>query len=183
MSAGVVNPGAALAADVLVHLDAQLASARHLLDLVLQQGRAIRARDVDAVLARLGGIQAEVERRSHLEAARADLLTRAGEALGMPPSSVTMTELTTLMGLADAELARSRSAELTGLLGEVTREHGVNRALMRQELSFLAHLTRLVGGEPEGGYRPPNGAAPSPTAATGPAGGAARSHRLLDLQA
>jgi FlgN protein len=170
-----VQPSA-LGRDVLAHLDAQVASARHLLDLILQQGRAIRERDVDAVLVRLGATQAEVERRTHLEAARTDLLTRAGTALGIPAPAVTMKQLTTLLAPAEAQHALARSAELTGLLNEVAREHGVNRALMRQELTFLSHLTRLVGGaEPEGTYRPP--AVPSSGAAPRAA------HRLLDLQA
>jgi hypothetical protein len=164
-----------LAGEVLAHLDAQLGSARHLLDLMLQQGRAIRARDVDSVLARLSAIQAEVERRNHLEAARTDLLTRAGQALGVPAGAVTLKQMATLMPPAEAELALARSADLTGLLAEVAREHGINRALMRQELTFLSHLTRLVGGEPEGGYRPPAAPATAPRA-TG-------AHRLLDLQA
>ena len=172
------TPPTGLGRDVLAHLDAQVASARHLLDLILRQGRAIRDRDVDAVLQRLGAIQAEVERRAHLEAARTDLLTRAGSALGVPAATVTMKQLTTLMAPAEAQHALARSAELTGLLNEVAREHGVNRALMRQELTFLSHLTRLVGGnEPEGGYRPPA----VPTAGAAPR--ATRSHRLLDLQA
>ena len=42
-----------LEAELLAHLDAQLASARHLLGLVLEQGKAIRARDVDGVLGKL----------------------------------------------------------------------------------------------------------------------------------
>ena len=42
-----------LGADVLAHLDAQLESARRLLDIVLRQGAAIRRQDVDEVLARL----------------------------------------------------------------------------------------------------------------------------------
>ena len=75
---------------VLVHLEAQLQSARRLLDLVLQQGRAIRARDVEAVLTTLSAIQAEVDRRTHLEAVRTDLLARAGEALGVPAQNVTL---------------------------------------------------------------------------------------------
>jgi hypothetical protein len=165
-----------LGRDVLAHLEAQVASARHLLDLILQQGRAIRERDVDAVLARLGAIQAEVERRTHLEAARTDLLTRAGTALGVPAQTVTMRQLASTMAPAEAQHALARSAQLTGLLNEVAREHGVNRALMRQELTFLSHLTRLVGGaEPEGGYRPPA----VPTSGATPRAG----HRLLDLQA
>jgi hypothetical protein len=52
---------------------------------------------------------------------------------------------------------------------------------MRQELTFLSHLTRLVGGEPEGGYRPP--AAMGGHGATGAAPRAAGTHRLLDLEA
>ena len=178
MSAMTAMQPSALGRDVLAHLDAQVASARHLLDLILQQGRAIRERDVDAVLQRLGAIQAEVERRSHLEAARTELLTRAGGALGVPAPAVTLKQLTTLMSEPEAQHALARSAELTGLLNEVAREHGVNRALMRQELTFLSHLTRLVGAtEPEGAYRPP--AAPAADAAPR----ATRSHRLLDLQA
>jgi hypothetical protein len=67
-----------------------------------------------------------------------------------------------------------RSAELRGLLAEIAREHGINRALMRQELTFLSHLTRLIGQETQPGYRPPGG--------TGPAA-APPVHRALDLQA
>jgi hypothetical protein len=165
---------------VLAHLDAQLASARHLLDLVLRQGRSIRAKDVDGVLTILTSIQAETERRSQLETARTELLTRAGQALGQPASAVTLSKLTALMAPADAQLATARSAELSGLLNEVAREHGVNRALMRQELSFLSHLTRLVSGEPDTGYSPPAGrvGADSPRPTARPS-----AHRLLDLTA
>jgi hypothetical protein len=70
-----------------------------------------------------------------------------------------------------------RSAELRGLLSEIAREHGINRALMRQELTFLSHLTRLLGGEPDAGYRPPGAAGrvgPNPAPPV---------HRALDLQA
>ncbi len=175
---------AGLALDVLAHLDAQVASARHLLDLVLGQGRAIRERDVQGVLRRLEAIQAEVERRAHLETARTELLGRAGRALGLPASAVTVDALCGLLAPGEAAAARARSAELVGLLAELAREHGVNRALMRQELSFLSHLTRLVGGEPEGGYRP-HGAAVAGTAAaprTAPPAPRA-STRVLDLQA
>ena len=175
MSTMTAMPQTAMGPEILAHLDAQVASARHLLGLILEQGRAIRARDVDAVLARLGAIQAEVERRTHLESARTHLLTRAGTALGIPAQAVTMKQLTTLMAPAEAQHALARSAELTGLLNEVAREHGVNRALMRQELSFLDHLTRLIGHEPQAGYRPPSPAggpaAARAEAATGEAGG------------
>ena len=42
-----------LSGALLVHLDAQIASAGRLLSSVLAQGAAIRGRDVEAVLARL----------------------------------------------------------------------------------------------------------------------------------
>ena len=107
------------------------------------------------MLAALAEIQTEMGARARLEQERATLLQRAGAALGAHPAGVTLEALTPLMAPAEAELARARSAELRGLLAEIAREHGINRALMRQELAFLAHLTRLIGAEPQTGYRPP----------------------------
>jgi len=170
-----VVPG--LGEHVLAHLDGQLESSRRLLDAVLRQGHAIRSRDVQQVVARLSDIQAEMGRRGALESARTTILAHAGAALGLPPHGVTIDALATLLSPAHAGAARERSAELRGLLAEIAREHGINRALMRQELAFLSHLTRLVGGEPEPAYRP--GAA-APGAARG---SAASAYRVLDLQA
>jgi flagellar FlgN protein len=163
-------------AELLVHLDTQIASARKLLALVLEQGKAIRARDVDGVLGRLADVQTEMGRRGALEQDRAALLQRAGIALGVPAAQVTLERLCALVTPGAAQTARERSAELRGLLAEIAREHGINRALMRQELAFLAHLTRLIGHEPEPGYGRPDG-----TPAAGPT--APPIHRVLDLQA
>jgi hypothetical protein len=167
-----------LEAELLAHLDVQMASARKLLGLILGQGAAIRARDVDGVLERLGEVQAEMGRRGALEQDRAALLQRAGAALGIPAAQVTLERLCVLVTPGAAQAARDRSAELRGLLAEIAREHGINRALMRQELAFLAHLTRLVGQDPEPGYRP-TGTPSQP----GAAGSAPQLHRVLDLQA
>jgi hypothetical protein len=161
-------------AELLVHLDAQIASAQRLLGLVLEQGKAVRARDVDAVLARLADVQTEMGLRGGLEQDRAALLQRAGVALGVPATQVTLERLCALVAPGAADAARDRSAELRGLLAEIAREHGINRALMRQELAFLAHLTRLVGQDTDPGYGRPGsegGATPPPI------------HRALDLQA
>jgi hypothetical protein len=163
-----------LEAELLVHLDKQIASARHLLSLVLAQGGAIRRRDVDAVLARLGDIQTEMVGRGTLEQARTGLLQRAGAALGVLPTEVTLERLCALVSPGAAASAHARSAELRGLLSEIAREHGINRALMRQELTFLSHLTRLLGQEPDVSYRPPS---------AGRTGSAPPIHRALDLQA
>jgi len=160
-------------AELLAHLDQQVASARRLLALVLEQGTAIRARDVDAVLARLNDIQSEMGRRGTLEAQRTALLQRAGQALGIAASHVTLERLCQIITPAAAQAAVERSAELRGLLAEIAREHGINRALMRQELAFLSHLTRLIGGDLEPGYTPPATVDRPKTA----------SHRVLDLQA
>jgi len=168
-----------ISADVLAHLDAQLGSARRLLAQILRQSGAIRQRDVDGVLATMTDIQAEMASRSRLESERTELLWRAGSALGVPAEAVTLAELTGLMEPHEAEEARARSAELRGLLSEIEREHGINRALMRQELSFLEHLTRMLGGRSEStGYGPPGAAGPSPARPNG-----RTALHVLDLEA
>ena len=149
-------PTTVLGAEVLAHLQSQIVSAQRLLECILRQGAAVRAREVDGVLAAMTEIQAEMGARSRMEHERAALLTRAGAALGLNPAGVTLEALTQLMAPAEGELARARSAQLRGLLSEIAREHGVNRALMRQELAFLDHLTRLMNpGQADTGYRPP----------------------------
>jgi hypothetical protein len=144
-----------IASDVLAHLAGQIDSARRLLTQVLRQSGAIRRRDVDGVLATMTDIQAEMASRSRLESERSELLWRTSAMLGIPAETITLSELTSLMADAEADEARARSAELRGLLAEVEREHTINRALMRQEMSFLEHLTRMLGLAPEaGGYGP-----------------------------
>jgi hypothetical protein len=172
-------------AELLAHLDVQLASARRLLELVLAQGRAIRARDVEGVLARLADVQTEMGRRAQLEQDRTALLRSAGAALGAVPGEVTLEQLCLLITPGAAQAARERSAELRGMLAEIAREHGINRALMRQELAFLSHLTRLVGQEPEGGYRTSgDGRVQTGANARPPASGATPPlYSALDLQA
>jgi len=168
-----------LEAELLAHLDGQVGSAQRLLRLVLAQGEAIRKRDVDAVLARLADIQTEMGRRARLEHERVGVLQSAAALLGLPAHQVTLERLCALITPEGARAARERSAELRGLLGEIAREHGINRALMRQELAFLSHLTRLVGGETEPGYTPGG----APPARGGQTGSPPPLHRSLDLQA
>jgi hypothetical protein len=136
---------AALTNEVIAHLEAQLVAARRLLGVVLEQGAAIRNRDVKSVVALTGVLQAELYHRQQLENERIVLLERAGARLGVPGVSVTVALLETLMDPESALAAGARSAELRGLLEVIQREHHVNRALMSQELAFLDHLLKLVG--------------------------------------
>jgi hypothetical protein len=136
---------AALTTEVIAHLEAQLVAARRLLQVVLEQGAAIRNRDVRGVVQLTGVLQAELQRRQLLETERLALLQRAGARLGVPAGSVTLALLETLMDPESAQVAGARSAELRGLLEVVQREHHVNRALMGQELAFLDHLLKLAG--------------------------------------
>jgi hypothetical protein len=145
-------PEALLTNDVIAHLDTQLTSARRLLQIVLDQGAAIRRRDVQAVVTLTGLLQVELQRRAMLERDRARLLERAGVRLGVPPGAISIGLLLTIMDPRQAEIAGSRSAELRGLLAEIQREHHVNRVLMNQELAFLDHLLRLVDGDRQLGY-------------------------------
>jgi FlgN protein len=169
----VINP--MLEAELLAHLDHQLSSAQRLLGLVLAQGEAIRKRDSERVLAKLAEIQTEMGRRGRLEQERTRLLQSAGALLGLPAQHVTLERLCDLITRAGAQAARDRSSELRGLLAEIAREHGINRALMRQELAFLSHLVRLVGSDREGGYQ--SGGAPAEPSA------AVSLHQTLDLRA
>lgn len=149
MSATAVQDPVLVAA-VGRHLELQIDSAQRLLDLVLRQGAAIRERDVEAVLARLADVQVEMAAREGLERERGELIERAAARLELAPGEVTLAALGRLAAAAEEERLLARSAELRGLLAEVAREHGINRALMRQELTFLDHLIRLSGEAPEG---------------------------------
>lgn len=152
MSAAVVISDPTLVAAVGRHLELQIESGRRLLDQVLRQGAAIRERDAEAVLARLADIKTEMAARETLEQERSALIGQLAVRLGIPPAEVTVAAIRSLMGEADAAEIEGRSAELRGLLAEIAREHGINRALMRQELTFLDHLIRIVGDpSPDGG--------------------------------
>jgi hypothetical protein len=142
----------ALGADVLAHLDVQIESARGLLEVVLEQGAAIRARDVHTVVRLAGILRGEMGRRQLLEEERSLLLARSGERLGVPAETVTLALLSTLMDRVTAERASERSAELRGLLHEIQREHACNRALMQIELGFLDHLMGMLALDGVNGY-------------------------------
>ena len=153
MNAEVIVQDQILPAAVARHLDLQIASAQRLLDLVLRQGWAIRERDVEAVLARLSDIQVEMAARESLERERTELIRRAAVRLEVQPVEVRLPALASLAAPTEQERLVRRSAELRGLLAEVAREHGINRALMRQELTFLDHLLRISGEESAPGAR------------------------------
>jgi flagellar biosynthesis/type III secretory pathway chaperone len=166
---------AALTDEVLVHLDQQLVAARRLLHVVLEQGVAIRRRDVRGVVELTTELQAELQRRHQLETERAGLLQRAATRLGVNAGEVTLALLESLMDPESAEKLRALSSELRGLLEVVQREHYCNRALMSQELAFLDHLLRLAGVGGETGYGAGGDrVATSAAQATG--------HRVLDLE-
>jgi hypothetical protein len=167
---------AALTNDVLAHLENQLVSARRLLQIVLEQGAAIRARDVQNVVTLTGMLQAELQRRALIERDRAVLLERAGGRLGVAATAVSISMLSAVMDPDRAELAQARSAELRGMLDEIQREHHVNRALMNQELAFLDHLLRLSDSDRHLGYD----AAAGHSRMTAPR--LANRHRMLDLE-
>ncbi len=173
-----------LGADVLAHLDAQIASVQRLLEIVLEQGAAIRARDVHTVVRLAGLLHGEIARRQQIEETRSRLLERAGALLGIPAQAVTLSRLSVLLDPARAHLAAERSAQLRGLIEELRREHSCNRVLMQIELSFLDHLMQSLALD-AGVHSYDSRGATAGAGAGGRAGGRAPVHalRVLDLSA
>jgi flagellar biosynthesis/type III secretory pathway chaperone len=136
------------------HLDRQLASARRLLRIVLAQREAIQRQDVETVLVQLSEVQLEMATRAQLELERDRLLAQAAQRLGVAPETVDLEGLLRFVPEPDASEAREKSAELRGLFQEIALVHGQNRVLIRQELSFLDHLIRVLSGTPQGAYEP-----------------------------
>jgi hypothetical protein len=172
-----------LAFDVLAHLDAQIASVRRLLEIVLEQGAAIRARDVHTVVRLAGLLHGEIARRGQIEDMRSQLLAQAGTQLGVPAQAVTLTRLSVLMDPAHAELAAERSARLRGLIEELRREHSCNRALMQIELSFLDHLMKSLSLDAGVDSYDPRGLSAGRSSNGGSSAARHGALRVLDLQA
>jgi hypothetical protein len=144
----------ALGAEVIAHLNEQIASTRSMLGVVLEQGAAIRARDVETVVRQAGILRGEMVRRELLEERRAVLLGSCGARLGVSAEDVTVSSLKGFMSPSQCELAAIRSGELKGLLHELAREHASNRTLMQIELGFLDHLMGMLSMDGSGGYDP-----------------------------
>jgi hypothetical protein len=140
--------------ELVAHLDRQVRSTRRLLGIVISQATAIRERDVETVLSKLGELQGEMVQRAQLEQERDGLMKRSAALLRIDPAEVDIDALVTLETPQDAVVARDLSAELKGLLAETARLHDRNRALIRQELSFLDHLMRMLSGTMRTGYSP-----------------------------
>lgn len=138
--------------ELLAHLDEQLDSSRRLLASLVAQTDAIRTHQVEAVLARVREIQAEVAARARIELERESLLERAGAALGIAPEAVDVQAMLPLLPPEEREPVLARSAELKGLAREIEQVHQHNRILIRQELAFVDHLLRALSGAPQGGY-------------------------------
>lgn len=134
------------------HLRTQVASTQRLLQVLLAQRDAIRKQDAEGVLARLGDVQAELAVRERIERERDDLLRAADTRLGVAPEALHLDDLLAGTPGRETDEARALSAELKGLLAEISQVHSQNKVLIRQELTFLDHLLRVLSGAPQGGY-------------------------------
>jgi len=137
---------------LIEHLARQLGSSRRMLEIVITQRDAIRRQDVETVLASLAEVQAEMGYRARLEQERDSLLAAAADERGAAPDTLDLEDLLAGRPAAECMQARTMSAELRGLIVEVGRIHDQNRILIRQELTFLDHLMRVLSGTPQGGY-------------------------------
>lgn len=139
---------------LLEHMRRQLESSRRLLEIVLLQSSAIRKQDVETVLSSLADVQAELAYRARIELEREQILVSVATVQGIAPDAVDLETILRGVPVDEAAQARALSAELTGLLHEIKRVHDQNRILIRQELTFLDHLMRVLSNTPQAGYSP-----------------------------
>ena len=139
---------------LLEHMRRQLESSRRLLEIVLLQSSAIRKQDVETVLASLADVQSELAYRARIEIEREQILVAVAADQGVAPDTIDLETILRGVPADEAAQARALSAELTGILLEVKRVHDQNRILIRQELTFLDHLMRVLSNTPQAGYSP-----------------------------
>jgi hypothetical protein len=138
--------------EILVHLQDQIASAERLLATVVAQTEAIKTQDVQALVARLGDVQAELNVRKRLELERDRLINAAALRRQVPPEAIDLEAMLEGLPAETAAQARALSAHLRRVLARVAQVHGSNRQLIRQELTFVDHLLRMLSGVPQAGY-------------------------------
>ena len=125
-------------------------------------------------------LQGEMERRGGLELDRNRLLTTPAPQLGVAGHAITLDAMTTLMGPARGEPPRAAQRRAARpAQPRSAREHAINRALMRQELAFLDHLTPAAVRH----RRPAATARRSSVRARACASAPRLRHTLLDLEA
>lgn len=136
------------------HLETQVASAERLLAIVVAQSEAIKTQDVQGLVARLGDVQTELVTRRQLELERDRLIQATAARLEITTDAVDLDAMLDGAPPVAAEQARSLAARLRAALAEVARVHRSNRVLIRQELTFVDHLLRVLSGIPQAGYSP-----------------------------
>ena len=130
--------------ELIPHLEAQIASAERLLATVVAQTEAIKRQDVQTLVARLGDVQAELGVRKRLELERDRLIGDAAHRRQVPPETIDLDAILEGLPADEAAQARSLSAHLRAVLARVAQVHSSNRTLIRQELSFVDHLLRVL---------------------------------------
>jgi hypothetical protein len=163
-----------LGEELLAQLAGQIGSVERMLELVVEQGQAIRARDPLKVVQTVGLLQGELAHRDLLERQRQELLERWATLLGVPVGGVTLRLICSQLPAELSARAQRRSAELRGMIAQLEREHAINRALLGVELAFLDHLLSELGDAAPAAY---NAAGQPP-----PAGRTEDLH-LLDMEA
>ena len=139
---------------LIAHLEAQIASAERLLANVNAQTEAIKTQDISTLMARLGDVQGEINIRKQLELERERLIAAAAARRSLPREQVDLEVLLEGAPPVEAAQARALSKHLKSVLEQVGRVHTNNRTLIRQELTFVDHLIRIITGQPQPGYSP-----------------------------
>ena len=113
--------------------------------------RRSRRRTCRTLLARLGDVQTELGVRKQLELERERLIQRRGRPpRASRPSRSTSRRCSTASPPTRAPAPARSARTCAAVLAQVAQVHGSNRVLIRQELTFVDHLLRVLSGTPAG---------------------------------
>jgi hypothetical protein len=135
----------------LAWLQEELSSEQRLRELMIEEERAIRAADMNALTAAAQRIEEETKGGSARERRRAELLRAFGRVFGCDPRALSLTSIAERLGREshEAERVLSLRGELRALVADVARRSRRIAGLARyHEGLFLELMGTLLGAQP-----------------------------------
>ena len=132
----------AIAAELTRNVQEQVRVWQRMLDLSVQQLRALQVQDVHGVHAMLQELEITMLERSRTEVRRGVLLAQAGAVLGIPAEELTRDVISAYCDPATAQALAVAAEELRSLIVELDAIVHRNSALLEQELSIIEVMVK-----------------------------------------